>query len=202
MISAPLHALVPACALGAALGLAQWGWVGLAIGALLGGGCGEVVVRRRRRSAAQRHAARMTTGLPDALELLAAAVDGGASPDLVLHHVARFAAAPVGPTLARALRDAHDGDLGRALCDADPALRPLGALLRQSIELGVPVASSLRHLADDARAHARATARERAAAAGPRMLLVVGGLLAPAALLVVIGGQALVVRSMIGPVLG
>jgi hypothetical protein len=34
------------------------------------------------------------------------------------------------------------------------------------------------------------------------MLLVIGGLLAPAALLIVIGGQALVLRSLIGPVMG
>ena len=33
------------------------------------------------------------------------------------------------------------------------------------------------------------------------MLLVVGGLLAPAALLIVIGGQALALQSLIGPVL-
>lgn len=187
--------------LGATLGLARWGAIGVFFGGGLGLALGEVLLRRRRRAAEQRHAARMTAGLPDALELLAAAVDGGAAPDRVLPHVARYAPDPVGSTLARALRDAADGDLGRALSEADPALRPLGALLRQSVELGIPVAGSLRQLADDARAHARAAARERAAAAGPRMLLVVGGILAPAALLVVIGGQALVVRSMIGTVL-
>lgn len=201
MTAATWRAYAPAGLLGAAVGLARWGLVGVVLGAGIGIALGELLLRRRRRVAAQRHAARMTAGLPDALELLAAAVDGGAAPDLVLGHVARYAPDPVGTTLARALREAGDGDLGRALCDVDPALRPLGSLLRQSVEFGIPVAGSLRQLADDARAQARAAARERAAAAGPRMLLVVGGLLAPAALLVVIGGQALVVRSMIGPVL-
>ena len=201
MTSSTLRTYAPAGLLGAAVGLARWGVVGVLIGAGIGVALGDLLQRRRQRAAAQRHAARMTAALPDALELLAAAVEGGAAPDLVRHHVARYAPEPVATALTRALREAVDGDLGRALCDVDPTLRPLGSLLRQSVELGIPVAGSLRQLADDARAQARVAARERAAAAGPRMLLVVGGLLAPAALLVVIGGQALVVRSMIGTVL-
>ena len=80
-------------------------------------------------------------------------------------------------------------------------LRPLGSLLRQSEELGVPIAPSLRLLAADARARARIAARERAAAAAPKMLLVVGALLAPASLLIVVGGQVLILRNVAGSVL-
>ena len=100
-----------------------------------------------------------------------------------------------------AVAHASEGGIGARLCAMDPALRPLGSLLRQSEELGVPIAGSLRLLAADARARARSAARERAAAAAPKMLLVVGGLLAPASLMIVIGGQLLVLRDVAGGVL-
>jgi Flp pilus assembly protein TadB len=186
-------------ALGATIGLLRGGLIAALLGALVGFVGGELLQRRRGRAEEQRRRERMIAGLPDALELLAAAVAGGAAPDIALRHVARHLDEPVGPALERALGAARDGDVGAALSREDATLRPLGALLRQSVELGVPVAEALRLLSVDARALARSQARERAAAAGPRMLLVVGGILAPAALLVVIGGQALVLRSLIGP---
>jgi tight adherence protein C len=195
----PQLAHVLGALLGGGMGLLRGG---LALGiaaALLGAMIGEVTRRRRVRATVRRRRERMIAALPDALELLAAAVASGAAPDVAIRRVALHVGPPIDSALARAMQEAREGDIGGALCREDPTLRPLGALLRQSVELGVPVTNALHLLAIDARALARAQARERAAAAGPRMLLVVGGILAPASLLVVIGGQALVLRSLIGP---
>ena len=195
--------------------LAGWGCVGLwacwlvtgsLVVAVIGGlgGCGVAVVstRRRQRALQRRRAEQITAALPDVLELLAATVDGGAATDLAVKRVAAFATEPLRSVLVEAIQAAAGIGLGASMRAADPALRPLGSLFQQSEELGVPIASSLRLLAADARLQARAAARERAVAAAPKMLLVIGGLLAPAALLIVIGGQALVLRSLIGPVMG
>ncbi len=182
-----------------------WVVTGNVLLASIGGGAGCSVAfastRRRERASRLRRASAMTAGLPDVLELLAATVDGGAAPDLAIVRVATFAPEPLRGVLVDATRTANVAGLGQSLRVADPALRSLGSLLQQSEELGVPISGSLRLLAADARLQARAEARQRAAAAAPKMLLVIGGLLAPAALLVVIGGQALVLRSLIGPVL-
>lgn len=157
---------------------------------------------RRRQALARRECQRLLiAALPDAVDLLASAVGGGASTEIAVARVAEFADEPLRSLLLDAV--AHGGEVGTGtrLCELDDALRPLGSLLRQSEDLGVPVAAALRLLAADARIRARAAARERAAAAAPKMLLVVGGLLAPASLLVVIGGQVLVLRDVAGPVL-
>lgn len=195
--------------------LAGWGCVGLwacwlvtgslvvaVIGGVGGSGVAVVSTRRRQRALRRQRAEKITAALPDVLELLAATVDGGAAPDLAVKRVAVIATEPLRSVLVEAIQAAAGIGLGASMRAADPALRPLGSLFQQSEELGVPIASSLRLLAADARLQARASARERAAAAAPKMLLVIGGLLAPAALLIVIGGQALVLRSLIGPVMG
>jgi tight adherence protein C len=182
-----------------------WVVTGNVLLAIVGGGVGCTAAigttRRRQRASQLRRASAMTAGLPDVLELLAATVDGGAAPDLAIVRVAAFAPEPLRGVLVDATRNATVTGLGQSLRAADPALRALGSLLQQSEDLGVPISGSLRLLAADARLHARAEARQRAAAAAPKMLLVIGGLLAPAALLIVIGGQALVLRNLIGPVL-
>jgi tight adherence protein C len=139
--------------------------------------------------------------LPDVIELLAATVDGGVATDTALARVAEFMDEPMRSVLLDAVEQSGEHGTGARLCAVDPALRPLGSLLVQSEELGVPIAGSLRLLATDARARARSAARERGAAAAPKMLLVVGGLLAPASLLIVIGGQLLVLRDVAGGVL-
>lgn len=162
----------------------------------------EALVRSRaaRRRAEGRSRA-LRAALPDALDLLAAALDGGAAPAVALPLVCAYMPEPFSGLVAEAASDAGEG-MGAAVAAADPALRPLGALLRQSEELGVPIADALRLLAADTRALLRVELRERAAAAAPRMMLVVGSLLAPAALLIVIGGQVLYLRDTAGGVLG
>ncbi len=197
-------ALVPLAAGAAAGAFAGWVAIGPAlapVGAAGGAIAAHMRGRRRARGAALARTRRLTAALPDALELLASAVDGGAATEAALARVADFADAELGRVLRDALAADDPAGAGAALRRADPALRPLGSLLQQTDELGVPIAGALRLLAADHRLRARAEARERAAAAAPKMLLVVGGLLAPAALLVVIGGQVLAMRELVGPVL-
>jgi len=169
--------------------------------AAIGGGGVLLIRRRHRRITTQQYRQAIATCLPDVVDLLAATVDGGAATDVALARVAEFVDEPMRSLLGDAVAHACDVGIGTRLCAMDSALRPLGSLLRQSEELGVPIASSLRLLAADARARARSAARERAAAAAPKMLLVVGGLLAPASLMIVIGGQVLVLRDVAGGVL-
>ena len=169
--------------------------------AAVGGGAVLLSRRRRRFAAARAHRQAVAVGLPGVVDLLAATVDGGTATDVALARVAEFVEEPMRSLVFDAVAHASEGGIGARLCAMDPALRPLGSLLRQSEELGVPIAGSLRLLAADARARARSAARERAAAAAPKMLLVVGGLLAPASLMIVIGGQLLVLRDVAGGVL-
>lgn len=201
MRRSPLVATATAALAG---GLALWLMAGFAaapFGVLAGLALALAHGRRAQRLAAAERSRRLRSALPDALELLASAVDGGCSTEAALQRVADFASPELGDALRAATTAEDPGGIGRALRRGDPALRPLGSLLQQTDELGVPVASALRLLAADQRLRARAEARERAAAAAPKMLLVVGGLLAPAALLIVIGGQVLAMRELVGPVL-
>ena len=153
---------------------------------------------RTATRAAEARSRALRRELPDAVELLAAAIDGGAPVDRALHAVAGHVAEPLASELRRA---AEPGAAERpgAVLGRQPALRPLGALVASSEELGVPLASALRSLAAHERERRRREIRLRAAAAGPRMTLVVAGLLAPAALLLVVGAEVLaVVRTVRG----
>ncbi len=151
---------------------------------------------RRVRQRAIVRARSLRGELPDALELLAAAIDGGAPVERALTAVA----AHIGPPLSTELRRAADGAASErpgAVLAREPALRALGALVSSSEDLGVPLASALRGLARHERERRRREVRLRAAAAGPRMTLVVAGLLAPAALLLVVGAELLSVVQTI-----
>ena len=170
----------------------------LTLAALLG--CWAALPRffgaRRARQAAIARARAFRSELPDALELLAAAIDGGAPVERALSAVA----AHVGPPLSTELRRAADGSSDArpgAVLAREPALRALGALVSSSEDLGVPLAGALRGLARHERERRRREVRLRAAAAGPRMTLVVAGLLAPAALLLVVGAELLSVVQTI-----
>jgi Flp pilus assembly protein TadB len=135
--------------------------------------------------------------LPDVVDLLAAAVAGGAPVDRALQLVSRYAAPPLGDMLQRAVRSSDRPSAVLRL--ADPQLAPLAALLAAAEELGTPLAAPLRQLAADLRERHAREVRLRAAAVGPRMMLVVAALLAPAALLLVVGTELLsVVDAMRG----
>ena len=153
---------------------------------------------RSERRAADATARALRRELPDAVELLAAAIDGGAPVDRALRAVACHVAEPLATELRRAA-DAHATERPGAILARRPALRSLGALVASSEELGVPLAHALRGLAAHERERRRREIRLRAAAAGPRMTLVVAGLLAPAALVLVVGAELLaVVRTVRG----
>jgi tight adherence protein C len=151
--------------------------------------------RRQRRNGLTRARA-FRRELPDALELLAAAIDGGAPVERALAAVAGHVGVPLSTELRRAAEGTGETRPG-AMLAREPALRALGALVSSSEELGVPLASALRGLAAQERDRRRREVRMRAAAAGPRMTLVVAGLLAPAALLLVVGAELLSVMQTI-----
>ncbi len=157
-----------------------------------------------RRRAVQNHLRRgrgLRAALPDALELLAGAIDGGAPIDRATAIVAQHVPGPLGIELAReAAAAGRPGAprLGSSIAAVHPVLRPFGALLLSADELGVPLAASLREIAADERDARRRDAREQAAVAAPRMMVVVGLLLAPAALLVIVGGEGLALYRSFG----
>jgi pilus assembly protein TadC len=145
-------------------------------------GCAREDARRRARAARRDRAVRRQ--LPQALELLGSVLDGGAPTYVALSAIADRCDEP----LASALRDVAGG-----AAPAPPAMRALAALLRASDELGTPLAGEVRTLAEDTREAIVRDTRLRAAAAGPKLMLVVGGLLAPAALLLIVGSEVLTV---------
>jgi len=187
---------------GAALGLALGDPATTVLLAACGGAVMVLGRRRRARLRASLLADAHLRDLPDALELLAAAVDGGAPLPRSLAAVAPHVPDPLGAALGRAAGAANAPTgprLGTAIRDEHPALRPLAAIVAQSDELGTPLAPALRVLAADERARRRSASRERAAAAAPRMMLVVGLVLAPAALILIVGAQALALIDALGP---
>ena len=165
-------------------------------------GAGSWILSRR---AARRHVERTDAGLarelPDALELLAAAADGGAPLVRSLAAVARHVPEPLSSALARAATTTARPDgpsLAHALAAEGPALRAMAALVGAAEDLGTPIAASLRTLARDERERTRRRARERAAAAAPKLMLVVGTLLAPAALLLILTAEILALLADLG----
>ncbi len=160
-----------------------------AVPAVAGGRDGATSSRNRARL--------VRDALPDALDLLAAALDGGASVERGLEAVGGYVPDPLGATLRAAALGAG-GARPAVTLRAEPDLRATAALLAASDDLGVPLAEALRDLASDERERQSRTVRLRAAAAGPRMTLVVGGLLAPAALLLVVGAEVLAVFETVG----
>ena len=205
MIAAPLQWALRSVAVVVVFVLAVALMGGGTVHALVAGvtGAGFLVWLHRRRGLVERRTLQqaLAAGTPDVIDLLAATVDGGVATDVALARVADFVDEPLRTLLLDAVEHGREVGVGARLCALNSELRPLGSLLRQSEELGVPIAGALRLLAADARARARSAARERAAAAAPKMLLVVGVLLAPASLLIVIGGQLLVLRDIAGGVL-
>jgi len=192
------------------IGLAGGGAAGISIaGPLAGLPAGAILGalaargHRRRREAATAAGATMAVrdGLADACDLLACAIDGGAPLPVALAAVARHTDGAVAAVLKAAIAAAARPDgpsLGQALRRASGGVRPLAALLAQAEELGTPLADALRLLARDERERRRLDIRERAARLAPRLMLVVGGVLAPAALLLVVGAEVLAVVDALG----
>jgi tight adherence protein C len=169
--------------------------------AALGGGAaaGYLATRVSRRRAAGRGARRRQTleaGLPDALDLLAGAMEAGAPLDRALGLVARSMRGPIADELGACAARLEAGGSRRAaftaLADSGvPDLGRIGSTLATADELGAPLAVLLRDQASLQRELRRLRVRERAARAGPKMALAVSLCLVPAGLLLVLGAQVL-----------
>ena len=155
--------------------------------ALLGFGCAYPDLWLR--SAAMRRAERIERRVPELVELVASMVAAGVGVDTSL----RGAGEAVGGELGAELERMHANlALGRPRADelrelatrtGSPSLAQLALALRLSDRLGVPLAGALRRQADRARVQRARAVQERAAKAGPRVLVVVVFVLVPAALL-------------------
>jgi tight adherence protein C len=157
------------------------------------------------RAAAARRAEQIERRVPELVELVATTVAAGVGLDAAL----QGAAEAVGGELRAELELAYANiALGRPRADelrdlagrtGSPSLAQLALTLRLSDRLGVPLAESLRRQADRARTRRARAVQERAAKAGPRVLVVVVFVLVPAALLPL---AAAVVLTMSGSLSG
>jgi pilus assembly protein TadC len=187
----PALAFLGACAVAwHALGASAAVVEGAAVGA------GLLALRRRSLVARARTNAALAAALPDALDLLAACVEGGATLDHALAAVAphvegglatRFGVCAVQLRSTRPRREVLRALGGEPVRELDRA----GHALAAADELGSPLASTLTEQAALQRELARLAVRERAAAAGPKIALVVAVTLVPSALVLVLGSQAL-----------
>jgi len=185
----------------AVLTFAAIGGVSGVLTALAVAGFGGVYPALWSRAAAARRAERIERRVPELVELVASTVAAGVGLDASL----RGAGEAVGGELGAELELAHANiALGRPRADelrdlaartGSPSLAQLALTLRLSDRLGVPLAESLRRQADRARTQRARQVQERAAKAGPRVLVVVVFVLVPAALLPLVAAVLLTVAG-------
>jgi pilus assembly protein TadC len=159
-------------------------------------GAGTLAVRRRGLIGRARTEAALAAALPDALDLLAACVEGGATLDRALVAVAPHVEGGLGIRLgicAAELRSTRPRREALQALGGAPvrALERAGHALASADELGSPLATALTEQAALQRELTRLGVRERAASAGPKIALVVAVTLVPSALILVLGSQAL-----------
>jgi pilus assembly protein TadC len=195
----PVPAGVDPAALRAGAAIA---FAGLAAAALvvLGGGTGVVAALGLAlfggaypelwlRATAVRRAERIERRVPELVELVASMVAAGVGVDQSLRGAGEAVGGDLGDELARvhanlALGRPRSDELrDLALRTGSVSLGQLALTLRLSDRLGVPLAEALRRQADRARMQRARMVQERAAKAGPRVLVVVVFVLVPAALL-------------------
>lgn len=151
----------------------------------------------RRRAAARRD--RLEQSLPDALDLLAAALAAGMSLRHAISLVADHCAEPVAGELAAVSAETALGIPqavaldGLAARNPDHAVRTLVSAIRQAERHGSPLAPVIAAQARDARVRLNREIVERGARAGPKIQLVVSTTIVPAAL---IGMAAVVVAAI------
>ena len=149
------------------------------------------------RSLASRRVERIERRAPLALDVVAASVAAGVGVDQALAGAATAVDGPLRDELDRTranlslgrLRAEEFRDLGDR--SGSPTLARLAAALVASDRLGVPLADSLRAEAARARRDRALAVQERAAKAGPRILLVVVFVLVPASMLPLVAAVAL-----------
>jgi len=174
-----------------------WGGCG---GGLVGMAC-AVWLARQPTSAERAQRLRFIAELPFAVDLVAAALRAGATPDTAARLVAQAVGGPVGVRLSlveRALRaGAPPGDAWAHLGDSEAARRVIRAA-RRSGHSGAALAGSLARVADDLRADAVAATEARARTAGVLVVLPLGLCFLPA---FVLAGLVPVVVAVVGDVL-
>ena len=173
----------------AVVAFAAVGGVAGTLAALAVAGFGVAYPPLWRRAAAARRAERTERRLPELVELVASTVAAGVGLDASLRGAGEAVGGELGAEVERAYANIA---LGRPRADelrdlaarcGSESLAQLALTLRLSDRLGVPLAESLRRQADRSRTQRARAVQERAAKAGPRVLVVVVFVLVPAALL-------------------
>ena len=196
---------VPALRAGALVGFGAFGVVALVlvggspglVAAVALGSFGWLYPELWLRSLAARRVERIERRAPLALDVVAASVAAGVGVDQALAGAATAVDGPLRDELDRTqanlalgrLRAEEFRDLGDR--SGSPTLARLAAALIASDRLGVPLADSLRVEAARARRDRALAVQERAAKAGPRILLVVVFVLVPASMLPLVAAVAL-----------
>jgi len=193
--------MVTVVALGAVAGaVSLGGWWGGCGGGLVGAAC-ALWLARQPTAAERAQRLRFATDLPFAVDLIAAALRAGATPDTAARLVAQAVGGPVGARLSlveRALRaGAPLGDAWAHLGDGEAARRVIRAA-RRSGHSGAALAGSLTRVADDLRADALAATEARARTAGVLVVLPLGLCFLPA---FVLAGLVPVIVAVVGGVL-
>jgi len=193
-------AVVAFAAVAAVGGVAVGGLVGVILGAGLIA-FGLAYPDLWLRSLAKRRSAQIERAAPALLELVAAGVEAGIPLDAALAGAARAARGELAEELERsrvaiALGRPRSEEF-RALGERTgaPTLAAFGLALRLSDRLGVPLAEALRDQAERSRTEAARAVQERAARAGPRVLVVVVFVLVPAALLPIAAAVGLTIAE-------
>ncbi len=192
VIGVVLGGLAGLVAVGGWWGVAGGLAVGVALARWLAGQPSPVERARRRRFAAE---------LPFAVDLVAAALRAGSTPDAAAGLVAEALGGPVGDQfrlVERALRlGAPPAQAWAHLGDAEGAHRVVRAAQRSG-HSGAALAGSLGRVADDLRADAVVAAETRARAAGVLVVLPLGLCFLPA---FVLAGLVPVIVAVVGGVL-
>jgi tight adherence protein C len=166
----------------------------------LGGLCflapGYALDRRAKSRRQQIHAA-----LPDALDLLAVTVEAGLGLHGAIQRLVDTTTGPLADELALVLTEVRVGESSeRALKRmADrlqaPEVSSLVRSLIQGEQLGLSLATTLRHLSEDTRNRRRAIAEELAAKAPVKMLIPTALFIFPALFVVILGPALLEVSK-------
>lgn len=158
------------------------GWWGGATGVLAGTAC-AVWLSRQPTPRQRAHQRRFAAELPFTIDLVAAALRAGSTPDSAVRTVAQASGGPVGGCLTRveqALRaGAAPGDAWAHLGDSGAARRVVRAAQRSG-HSGASLGGALARVADDLRTDAVLAAEARARTAGVLVVLPLGLCFLPA----------------------
>jgi pilus assembly protein TadC len=188
----PLGALAGAVSVGGSPG---------AVGGLLVGIATAAWLARQPSTSERAWRRRFAAELPFAVDLVAAALRAGSTPESAARQVARAVGGPVGERLSlveRALRTgAAAGEAWQHLGGGEAARRVARAALRSG-HSGAALAGSFARVADDLRADAVLAAETRARTAGVLVVLPLGLCFLPA---FVLTGLVPVIVAVVGGVL-